>query len=391
MKKFKLTKLLLHGSSQHCSDFPNLPSIVNTDPNKIDRLIAIGDIHGDLDLAINCLLVARVIERVYDMNDNSNLIVTLDYKNEKIPRLYKWIGKKTIVIQVGDQVDRCRPHHNECTHKNETVNDEASDVTILFFFHDLHLAALNEECAVYSLLGNHEIMNVLGNLTYVSYKGLKQFGNAPNILEPRTDAFKLNSNELLYKNKTNLANFLACTRLSIIIVNQYLFVHAGVLDKLITNILEHDSNASNISPIELINNMVQSWLLNATKNEDKNYVIKLLAGTNLSPFWPRVFGNLAPNLSMNSAKCQHNVQPVLDLLGIKGIVVGHTPQLGEGINSTCDNAVWRVDIAGSQAFEKIIYMNAKYTRNEIKENRRPQVLEIILGKNGLSDSFNVLI
>ena len=148
-------------SSNTCESlgFPEIPSIINTDRSLTKRLIAIGDIHGDLDLALNCLTIAKVIQRVYlyknkdknnieikdeesdilsdfdDENDDlPDNIVTLKYKDEIKLRYYQWIGENTVVIQVGDQVDRCRPVDNECDHPKETVNDEASDIKILFFF-----------------------------------------------------------------------------------------------------------------------------------------------------------------------------------------------------------------------------------------------------------------
>ena len=63
----------------------------------------------------------------------------MTFESLKIAKLIdnngKWIGGDTVVVQVGDQVDRCRPVDNECDHPKETVNDEASDIKILFLFH----------------------------------------------------------------------------------------------------------------------------------------------------------------------------------------------------------------------------------------------------------------
>ena len=215
-----------------CSNFPEMPSIVNSDEAKIDRIISIGDIHGDLDLAIACLEVADLIKRVYEVDD---MTVEMWYKEEKVKRIYKWIGEKTIVVQVGDQVDRCRPFNHECHVPAATVNDEASDVTIMFFYHDLHVVALKVDCAVYSLLGNHELLNVLGNMKYVSHKGLAEFPSMAK--EPdtgRIEAFSIESKKKTFRDKNTMAEFLGCTRLSSIIVDKYLFVHAGIMEKLIT-------------------------------------------------------------------------------------------------------------------------------------------------------------
>ena len=429
MKKYKLHKILI-GSGNTCESlgFPTLPSIVNTDRTITKRIIAIGDIHGDLDLAINCLTVAKVIKRVFlykktniieeydeenDIFNNidelehsfPNNIVILNYKNEIKPRYYKWIGNNTIVVQVGDQVDRCRPVDNECHAPNETINDEASDVKILFFFHDLHLIALKSPgCAVYSLLGNHELLNVLGNLRYVSYKGLKEFNyddnddddnnkNSDNIFKGRINAFKIKSKKLLYKEKSNLANFLACARVSSIIVDKYLFVHAGILEKLIKYTSKY-SNEDKDNSIDFINNTIRQWLLNANLDKDNEFISQLLSGKTLSPFWPRIFGNLPSGLDKSNQLCKNHVNPVLKLLNLKGLVVGHTPQLKININSTCSDTVWRVDVGSSQAFEKIIKKDiTDQTENDIdkiKSSRKPQFLEIILGNNDSLDKFNIL-
>jgi hypothetical protein len=388
MKTFKLKKLLIGGNNK-CKHFEDMPSIVNTDRDKIKRIIAIGDIHGDLQLMLDCLILANVIIRVnnetvstLDMReiDDSEIdddVVELLYVDNTL-HYYKWIGRETIVVQVGDQVDRCRPLHNTCAHPDETVNDEASDIKILFFFYELHLKALKYDCAVYSLLGNHELLNILGNLNYVSYLGLEEFRkkDSVDIFDGRISAFKVRSDEKLYKNKYNIANFLACTRLSCIIIDKYLFVHAGLLEKLIKS-----SNNS----IEYINEKIKLWLLDSLNKEDIKFVNKLLGGKELSPFWPRILGNLKPNLKMDHPLCQKHVKPILELLNINGVVVGHTPQT-ENINSSCDNRVWKIDVASSQAFDNVIYLD-KDNHDKIKENRKPQVLEI----NLVSNTFNVHI
>jgi hypothetical protein len=391
MPKYKLHRVLLGGgikSDEKCEKlgFPPLPSIVNTDRSVTKRIIAIGDIHGDLDLAINYLEVGKIIKRTEDFDQKT--CVLLNYKEEKVPRIYKWIAEATIVVQVGDQVDRCRPLNKECINPGETVNDEASDVKIMFFFHDLHLVAINTPgCAVYSLLGNHELLNVLGNLRYVSYMGLEEFRTDENddIMEGRKKAFGLTSNTLLFKSKANIANFMACSRVSAIIIDNYLFVHAGVLEKLISYTASNFS-ISKTKSIEKINESIRKWLLNLDTIEDKKYIGQVLGSKDLSPFWPRIFGNLPSNLDKSNKLCKSHVKPVLDILNINGIIVGHTPQLKFGISSTCSSSVWRIDVASSQAFDKLMEGDL----NIDKLVRAPQVLQIKLGSGEIKDEFEVL-
>lgn len=371
--------------------FPELPSILNTDRNLIDRIICIGDIHGSLSLAIRYLEIPQLIQRVYEEND---MTVSIWYKDEKIKRIYEWIGRKTIAVQVGDQVDRCRPYKKNCQHPDATIDDEASDITIMFFYSDLHQVAKKVDCALFSLLGNHELINVMGNMQYVSYKGLKEFPtSSDNIIEGRVKAFAKNSNDKIYKEQATLVEFLGCSRLASIIVDGYLFVHAGIMESLVKHIKKNNN-----SIVPTINDAVKSWLLSAYRDDEKSFVESLIQGNELSPFWPRIFGSIKSNLDIQTSECKKIVQPVLEALNIKGIVVGHTPQIKININSTCSNTVWRVDVASSQAFDEIIFSGVKPSdRQNIQKGRVPQVLEIVLSKSPESsvtnnlDTFNVLI
>ena len=192
------------------------------------------------------------------------------------------------------------------------------------------------------------------------------------------------------KKKSNLSNFLACARISAIIIDNYLFVHAGVLEKLIKYTAKY-SGQDKMKSINVINKSIKQWLLNTDSIEDKDYISKLLSGKTLSPFWPRIFGNLPSGLDRTNKLCKHHVEPVLTFLNLKGLVVGHTPQLKTGINSTCSDKVWRVDVASSQAFDKLIKDDIKEQNEEkIKSARTPQVLEIILGNDNISDIFNII-
>ena len=66
---------------------------------------------------------------------------------------------------------------NKCDNPDTTPFDEASDIKILEFFTELIKKQKKEE--VYSLLGNHEILNVM-EMNYVSYEGMKQFEDEIN-------------------------------------------------------------------------------------------------------------------------------------------------------------------------------------------------------------------
>lgn len=336
-------KDIINKNNNLCKDFDNLPTILPA----CDRIIAIGDTHGDYNITIETLKLAKLID------NNLN-----------------WIAKpkNTIVVQLGDQIDRCRPHIHECISNNATINDEASDVKILKLFTNLHKKASKYGGAVYSLLGNHEIMNSQGKLSYVSKKGLDEFGQ---YTDKNNKTIKFNSGwegrTYAFKPGNELGSFLACTRQTAIIIGSFLFVHAGIVPELLEKY-----NIKKKEDISLINKVIKLWLLGLVK---ENKIKKLLNDNNISPFWPRIFGNIPPNKSSDLKDCKL-LDDVFKTLNINGMVVGHTPQFfknNTGINGTCDNRLWRTDHGASQAFS---IMDGFYS----KKHRNIQVLEILNDK-----------
>ena len=96
------------------------------------KTIAIGDLHGDLNLAIKVLLLSKVIRKVFI---STNKTITIINKNNT-DEYYEWCGGTIQVVQVGDQIDRCRPSNNDkyvtsqdC--KTPMKDDEDSDIKIL--------------------------------------------------------------------------------------------------------------------------------------------------------------------------------------------------------------------------------------------------------------------
>lgn len=329
---------------------------------KKSRVIAIGDIHGDFELLINCLLLAKVIK-------------TKDSSSYKI-KDYEWIGGETYVVQVGDQIDSCRPYNGfSCKNKKTTLKDKAEDTIILEFMNDLHDLAKKDKGAVISLLGNHELLNVQNRVDYVSYANLKTRHN--DLFEPGKKYSKM----------------LANTRATAIIIGPLLFVHGNMLQFNLKEMSEDKVSTL----LEDINEIVKKWLLGEVKKENKlegiGTVEEILNSFTISPFWSRVLGNLPPNLPINDSRCIEYMDK-LKLYRVNNIIVGHTPQFdkNEGINSTCEERIWKIDTGSSKAFTNIL--NYKYRLNKNKKNsitdlRKPQVLEILIDKND-DIKFNVL-
>lgn len=345
---------------KNCKNYSKLPHIL---PAK-KRIIAIGDLHGDYQLTIDCLKIANIIDD--DMN---------------------WIAEPsdTVVIQIGDQIDRCRPLvGKKCDNPETTLNDEGRDIDILNLFNTLHKKAKQHGGGVYSLLGNHEIMNVQGNLNYVSYEGLEQFKDE---IDPNTgEKFKSGkeARKYLFKRGNKYANMLACSRQTAVIIGSNLFVHAAIVPKL-----------AKIYNVKDINIMIRKWLLKEFSSEKEIKGIgrlkDILVNYEVSPFWPRLLGNLPNNIPFDDNRCVNYLQETLDLYKCNNIIIGHTPQFysnKSGISTTCKGinekneknmGVWRIDTGSSKAFEQ-------FEQNKIlSEEREPQVLEILN-----DNTFNIL-
>jgi hypothetical protein len=311
-----------------------------------DRIIVIGDLHGDLEMTFKSLEIAKVI----DAN-------------------HKWIGGNTIVVQVGDQIDRCRyDGKTPCNNDGVTKFDEHSDIRILKYFTKLHHMAQKKGGAVYSLLGNHELMNVSGDMRYVSYEGIKGFNNYKTedgkLIENGMDARKY-----VFAPGNPVSNFLACTRQVAVIIGSNLFVHAGILPSIATKY-----------KIDDINKLMSLYLFDKLK--DTSEYNSIFNNLKTSPLWTRKIGNMANeminneminneminNEMINSDKCNDLIDPLIENYNVRNIFVGHTPLLDKGISSICKDKIWLTDYGASKAFDIFV------PKEKIKE---VQVLEIV--------------
>jgi hypothetical protein len=334
---------------EHCKPYDYIPAIL---PAK-KRVIVFGDIHGDFALMI-------------DMFTSAGLVRYLNGGG------YKWIGKSTYVVQVGDQIDRCRPVNGlPCNHPNSTINDEGNDIKILDFFNEMHRQAKKKGGAVISLLGNHEILNATGFMNYVSYEGLKQFESYKDLEQPnKTFESGQEARVHAFQPGNEYGKMLGCTRLPALIIGSNIFVHAGIVDGLIKDI-----KLNGIDDFERINIKMRKWLIGLIDEEEVKNIIKV---SEHSMFWTRILGKIPPGADLKEPECINNIKQVLNLFKVGSIIVGHTPQsfmYSNDINSTCSGRVWRVDNGSSSAFNAF---DLKLKKTGVTEySRRVQYLEII--------------
>ena len=302
----------------------------------VKRIIVIGDLHGDLNITLRTLKIAKLI-------DEQN----------------NWIGKDTVVVQVGDQIDRCRYNGILCNKKEATINDEGSDIIILELFTKLHKQAKIYGGAVYSLLGNHELMNVQNDLRYVSYEGFRQFDNT--VINGKLINDGEEARKILFSPGQKYAEFLACTRQVVLIIGKNIFIHGSIIPKLIKKY-----------SIKSINKIMTLYLLNLIK--ENNYIYKdIFKSKEYSPLWDRIQGLMV--LNNNNNNCNDILYPLQYIYNVNNIFVGHTPNLNNGINSTCNKHIWLTDYGASKSFDA-------FRTNK----KKLQVLEIL--NDG--EQFNIL-
>ena len=277
-----------------CKNIPLLPSILP----KQERIVAIGDLHGDFDNTIKLLQIAKVIE-----------------KSKKNKYGWRWSGGNTIVVQLGDQIDNLRNNPNY---------DEPSDIKILKFMTDLHNQAQKEKKggAVYSLLGNHEIMNTKGDLRYVSKANIDNDGGK----EKR---------KLLFKPGNKIANFLGCTRKMILKIGNNIFVHGGIIPQVA---LKYKGDEG----IKKINQIVSEYLFGL--KDSQNY--KELLTDSTAPIWDRTLPY------SDEAECTGNLKKIEQIYQVGRMIVGHTPQMN-GIDIRCSNRLHLVDVGASRSFKNL--------------------------------------
>jgi hypothetical protein len=251
------------------------------------RLVAIGDLHGDLAAMRTVLKLAGAI----------------DDKDA-------WIGGDLVIVQTGDILDR--------------GDDEQAMIDLA-----LKLEGEAEKAGgrFIMLLGNHELMNAAGDFRYVTPGAVHDFDDAPGLdtrpwqrvpekIRGRISALGPGG---VYAKKLAQHNVIA-------IVGDTAFSHAGVL-------------ADWVTQIDAVNQSSRCWLDGQAGGPDA--AVPALASDN-SPVWTRVFG-IDP-VDCAAAKAS------LDKLGVKRQVVGHTVQKA-GVNGACDDTIWRIDVGLAKLYD----------------------------------------
>lgn len=268
-----------------------------------NRIIAIGDIHGDYKIFIKCLQVAKLI----DIQGN-------------------WIGKDTYLVQLGDTLDGKRPGAKI----DPDFLKESGEVEILKYILYLDSQAKNHGGRVISLIGNHELYPyyLQNDKTFI-----KDFVKTAD-----TNQFKkyYKVDRIKFLQPGNVGgSLIGRTRPLVLQLGAFLFVHGSVTDTLIKNNLVNGK-----VDISEINKKTSLWL------QGKGKIPEFLSDmSEENPVFSRLYSN---KKDFSEKECKKLEDQLKYFNGVDYIIMGHSRF--KKINSTCNKKLIRTDVSLSRAF-----------------------------------------
>lgn len=312
--------------------------------SNVDRVVVFSDVHGAYDRLVELLTDASLIDANGD-----------------------WIAGETHLVSTGDLVDR------------GPGSRLAMDLLI-----KLQEQAKTAGGQVHVLMGNHEVLNLIGDLRYVirqeyaGYAGPEDdelraaYQASVNLSPEEQESFDKKYppgffyHRVLFSPGGVYADWLLSLPF-VIVVNDVVYTHAGLSEQVAGKSLEDINNALKAE----LNNYLEAWVVireaaleapgsdfwdrfenlkgwaeNPANAEAapalKNAVTQLLAAeddwflADDNPYWYRGLSYCHPLIESTK------IQNILNGLGAKTIVIGHTPTRGQ-VRSRLDGAVIELD------------------------------------------------
>lgn len=297
---------------------PSPPEIQTRYPTPRNRLVAIGDLHGDLEKSKEAF-------RLAGLTDGSD----------------EWSGGSATVVQIGDVLDR-----------------GDNELKILYFLERLKRQAARTGGTVITMNGNHEIMNVEGDFRYVTKGALEEFrvwaewyrvgqamkGLCEGLEKPKDPfdgipfsfpSIKDNDGALIDGIRARIAalrpngpisvRFLS-QNATVLVIGESIFVHGGLLPQHVDYGLEK------------INGEVRDWMNGLGEKRAPRH-----CNSKDAVVWLRKFSKEMEK----DCDCSALEHVLATIPGAKRMIMGHTIQ-SFGINGVCENRAIRIDVGMSK-------------------------------------------
>ncbi|BGP17777.1 hypothetical protein JCM10213v2_005819 [Rhodosporidiobolus nylandii] len=299
------------------------------------RIVVVGDIHGDMPHLQRILRRAELV----------------DLKGQ-------WTGGNAVLVQTGDIVDRGK-----------------DTIAIYRFMQSLRPQAERAGGGVVSLLGNHEIMNALGDWRYVTKEDIASFGGERNRREAMLTGWIGQEWRTNYSITARVPYLISSFPPGVPITTfpttpvgssdrrfvsdpissssaatndpfayaAASFVHGGIMP-------EYVDSLKTDRPIDKINAIGSSILYSLLESPQAPLSLPRSATPEQREFWSERGPMWARDYALEDEEdiCDR-VDRVTEMLKVRRLVMGHTPQF-EGIQARCGGKVLLIDTGISRAY-----------------------------------------
>ncbi|TKY85404.1 hypothetical protein EX895_005566 [Sporisorium graminicola] len=271
------------------------------------RTVAVADLHGDLQHAINVLSMASVVSPTPDASGDT----------------YTWVGGHDVLVSTGDIVDR-------------------GDDTIALYrlFISLREQAARAGGEVKNCLGNHEVMNALGDWRYVTPGDVESFGGVEARRHAMSDQGWIGRDWMEHYNVTHTIALLPPTHPALpanYSPPRMSFVHGGITPHYASLGTDHINTLGQSFLRKALSQPQPAWLPpNTTHDEQELW-------SEHGPLWYRGYASDPPALACPNAAAATSA------LRVNHLVMGHTPHF-DGFVTRCNNSILLIDTGISKAY-----------------------------------------
>jgi hypothetical protein len=310
------------------------------------KVIAIGDVHGDGDVLRRLLFATGTTDKVLGED-------------------VKWVkerNERTVLVQTGDVVDRGKDSIGSFTF----IRDIRAQVLVPGDEDDV------DRRQIRLLVGNHELMAIQADYRFVAKEELVALGEAQ--MEKYGEQEKIHPDSTIGKKALQKVGLLRWKKLfapdeafgkeirefgSVVTVAgegncKSAFSHAGVLPEHLKEMKIRSEDYDNTDDSGLkksLDKVINEHYRNSSKGvqmsrnswQERSRLPSWINGGD-GVFWTRE----PPDASETNGGCD-KIKEIVDLLGVKRMVIGHTVQW-QGMNSICGGKLVLIDSGMSYAY-----------------------------------------